>query len=85
METNSFYCPNCKKRTRHIEISYKEESAIEKESKIVQLWGTLVNDYAGAKKIIKLFGYTSYKCMECGRCAERKADGSEYRFIGFSK
>lgn len=78
MNYKSFFCPCCKKHTRHEKISLAEYNAI-KQRKKQSLISRILLD--GSERIIgKVVEYIddsrAYKCTECGDAHFRHSDGS---------
>ena len=89
MKTNSFYCKKCCKRTRHIEVSSREAYAVQQKNNekinqsVTNVGMTMADGFGISRAMHFIAGITPYKCTECGRCADRKNDGSEYFLYGY--
>lgn len=89
MNTNAFECPKCKRYTRHIEIGFRESTAIEMKHdktngflKGITAAFSTVGDITGTYKFIRsVLGKKSWKCCECGFATMRNADGSIDAYI----
>lgn len=74
MKQKALYCKNCKKTTRHLRLSMTDMIG---DSFMGRLTGT-VFEFCGAADIARFCGnFYHYKCTNCGRITERKADGTE--------
>ena len=81
MEYKTYECPYCKKYTRHEEMTYREVSAIEKDSEAEQMING-INDYIGARKLVGgITGRKYWKCCECGYAALRATSGKIIRVV----
>lgn len=77
-EINAYYCPVCKKYTKHIEITYREAVALEGLDTFNQILHAISLDYLRLGKLAKtITGVSQYKCMECGRPTCRNLKGGE--------
>lgn len=78
MAVNSFKCPQCGKFTKHIQISFREFSALDNRGTGHGIFAT-VCDLTGFTKFIvnDVAGVRYYKCCECGRCTARNLKGEE--------
>lgn len=82
MNTNTFYCYECKEYTRHVKISYGEAEAIRannhSEGKIKDGLSKLFGhsaDLTGIGRFYNALGYAPWKCTKCGWAARREPDG----------
>jgi hypothetical protein len=85
MEYNYFKCYKCKKVTKHVRISLKEESDINDPTpssflEKVFRYGILgIGVISGYDKFLgDITGIKAWKCTECANCDQRKSDGSYY-------
>ncbi len=78
MAVNSFKCPQCGKFTKHIQISFREFSALDNRGIGHGIFATFC-DFTGLSKFVvnDVAGLRYYKCCECGRPTSRKLDGTE--------
>lgn len=78
MATNSFKCPRCGRFTRHVQISFREFSALEHRGTAHGIFAA-VCDFTGISKLIvnDVAGLRYFKCCECGEPTARNLDGSE--------
>ena len=75
MERNSFYCPDCKERTVHFEISPDEAAAMQGRNAGMQALGR-VGQYTGIFAFVKMItGFKLWKCSKCGLGTSRKPSG----------
>ena len=78
MATNSFYCHECGKRTRHVEISFREYCALDGDGFFGQSVA-LFDDVSGiSRAFATLSGIRCWKCCECGDHTRRKPNGEVY-------
>lgn len=77
-KVNAYYCPVCKKYTKHIGISWREYCAIEGFDTSTQMVNAVICDGLGLGKLLSVTtGCNLYKCTECGRATSRNARGGE--------
>lgn len=84
-DTNYYYCIECGKITRHIQISARESMANDKDMNNVfgRTLGTL-SDLTGITKVFSLF-ISSWKCCECGKLTDRNPEGKVIHYCGKAK
>lgn len=82
MKQKALYCKNCKKTTRHLSLAMTDMIG---GTFMGRLAGT-VCEFSGAADIARFCGnFYYYKCTNCGRITERKADGTEFFGYGEDK
>lgn len=77
-KVNAYYCPKCKKYTKHIGISWREYCALDGLDTSTQILNAIFYDWSGFGKLLSVAtGVNLYKCTECGRPTSRNPRGGE--------
>ena len=79
MSTNAFRCSKCNEFTRHIEISFREFSNLDKTRGNGHHLFAAICDFTGFTKNVvnNISGWRYYKCCKCGEASCRRLDGTE--------
>ncbi len=78
MATNAFFCKNCKKYTKHIELTWREFQASTGDDDFGNQFITGFCDLIGISSVVKtITGCKFWKCCECGDTTIRKSSGEE--------
>ena len=80
MRSNYFDCWICGKRTRHIEVPYREYEAYRQRRNLsfVERVGAHIYESTGIDKLERTLNGTNYwKCSVCGRISERNLLGED--------
>lgn len=76
MKINFFECPECRERTKHMEVTFREFLALRDGGS--QLSAYLLCDATGMTKFWNgVLGRNFWKCCKCGRPTCRNMKGDE--------
>lgn len=75
MSLNSFICPKCGRRTKHIKLGNVEGSAQRGDNGLLRTVGTLFEISGVFKAYSAVTGDHFWKCCDCGLVHTRNAKG----------
>lgn len=76
MRTQFYYCPDCYKMTRQIELTASEYGAMSGHSAFMRFCDVVGGDYLRMKDVANMvLQQNKWKCCNCGLGTVRKPDG----------